>query len=57
MTNHQREYYKEYNKKALRRISLALNKERDRDIIDAIEKAGNGNAQAGIKAIIRSTLK
>lgn len=53
----QSEYYKKYNKKALRRISLALSLEKDKDIIEAIEKEGSGNLQAGVRSLIREAIR
>ena len=36
---------------------IALNKEKDRDIIEAIEFTGQGNIQQGVKLLIREALK
>ena len=35
------EYIKQYNKKYTKRVSLNLSKEKDKDIISAIETEGN----------------
>ena len=51
-----KDYIKKYSKEHLKRISLAFNLEKDKDILDAIEKAGNGNTQQGIKVLIRSAI-
>ena len=51
------EYIREYNKSHRERISLNLSKELESDIIDAIEIAGKGNKQAGIKRLIRKGIK
>lgn len=53
----QYEYYKEYNKKNCKRVSLNLSKEKDQDIIAAIETEGKGNIQAGVKSLIRRAIK
>lgn len=53
----QYEYYKEYNKKNCKRVSLNLSKEKDQDIISAIETEGKGNIQAGVKSLIRRAIK
>ena len=52
----QYEYYKEYNKKNCKRVSLNLSKEKDQDIIAAIETEGKGNIQAGVKSLIRRAI-
>ena len=51
------EYYREYNKKKLKRISLSLSLENDKDIIKAIETESPDNIQAGVKALIRKGIK
>ena len=53
----QYEYYKEYNKKNCKRVSLNLSKEKDQDIISAIETEGKGNIQAGVKRLIRKAIQ
>lgn len=53
----QYEYYKEYNKKNCKRVSLNLSKEKDQDIISAIETEGKGNIQAGVKSLIRRAIQ
>lgn len=52
-----KQYFKEYGQNNIKRFSLALNKEKDRDIIEAIMFTGNGNIQRGVKALIREALK
>lgn len=52
-----KEYYKEYNKKNLKRISLNLNKCTDYDIIKAIEQESPDNIQAGVKSLIRKGIE
>lgn len=52
-----KQYFKEYGQNNIKRFSLALNKEKDWDIIEAIMSAGNGNIQRGVKALIREALK
>jgi hypothetical protein len=47
------EYLKEYSKEKRIRISLNLSKETENDIIEAIEREGKGNKQAGVKSLIR----
>lgn len=51
------EYFKAYNKRAVKRISLCLSLEKDKDVIEAIEKEGKGNLQNGIRLLIREALK
>ena len=51
------EYIREYNKKYTKRVSLNLSKEKDKDIISAIETEGKGNIQAGVKLLIREAIK
>lgn len=52
----QYEYYREYNKKNCKRVSLNLSKEKDQDIISAIETEGKGNIQSGVKNLIRRAI-
>ena len=52
-----KQYFKEYGQNNIKRFSLALNKEKDRDIIEAIEFTGQGNIQQGVKLLIREALK
>ena len=47
------DYFREYSKNNLRRLSLNLSKMKDKDILDAIESEGKGNIQAGVKSLIR----
>lgn len=47
------QYYKDYNKRACKRVSLNLSKVRDQDIIEAIERESPDNIQAGVKSLIR----
>lgn len=51
------EYIKEYQRKYTKRISLNLSKEKDKDIISAIEREGKGNIQAGVKSLIRKGVR
>lgn len=51
------EYIKQYLKSKNVRISLNLSKEKDQDIIQAIEKERQGNKQAGVKSLIRKGIK
>ena len=52
-----KEYYKEYNKKNLTRVSLNLSNTKDRDIIKAIQQESPDNIQAGVKSLIRRAIK
>ena len=52
-TKYNTDYYREYNKKNLKRISLSLSLAKDQDIIKAIERESPDNIQAGIKRLIR----
>jgi hypothetical protein len=56
-TKYNTEYYREYNKKNLKRISLSLSLTKDQDIIKAIETESPDNIQAGVKALIRKGIK
>lgn len=49
-------YHIRYNTENVCRISLNLHRENDKDIIEAIERAGSGNKQAGVKSLIRKAL-
>ena len=51
-----REYFKEYNKRNRVRISLNLNKDTDKDLIEAIEKEDPKNKQAAIKTLLRKVI-
>ena len=48
-----KEYYKQYGEKHLRRISLNFSKEKDKDILEAIEQENPDNIQACVKSLIR----
>lgn len=52
----QKEYFKRYSKENLRRISLNLNLNKDKDILEAIEREDPDNIQRGIKTLIRRSL-
>ena len=56
-TKYNTEYYREYNKKNLKRISLSLSLAKDQDIIKEIETESPDNIQAGVKALIRKGIK
>lgn len=51
-----REYFKEYNRRNRVRISLNLNKDTDKDLIEAIEKEDPKNKQAAIKTLLRKVI-
>jgi hypothetical protein len=51
-----KDYYKEYNKKNLTRVSLNLSNTKDQDIIKAIERESPDNIQAGVKSLIRRAI-
>lgn len=53
----QYDYYREYNKKNCKRVSLNLSKEKDQDIIKAIERESPDNIQAGVKSLIRRAIQ
>lgn len=53
MDEQRKQYIKQYNKDRRVRISLNLSKECESDIIKAIEIAGDGNKQAGVKKLVR----
>lgn len=52
-----KEYFKEYSSKYLKRISLNLNKEKDKDILEAIEREDPDNIQRAIKKLIRKAIE
>lgn len=56
-TKYNTEYYREYNKKNLKRISLSLSLTNDQDIIKAIETESPDNIQAGVKSLIRKGIE
>lgn len=56
-TKYNTDYYREYNKKNLKRISLSLSLTNDQDIIKAIETESPDNMQAGVKSLIRKGIK
>ena len=51
------EYLKTYYKKSIRRFTLMLHRENDKDIIDAVERIGKGNKQKGFKLLVREGIK
>ena len=53
----QYDYYKEYNKKNCKRVSLNLSKEKDQDILKAIERESPDNIQAGVKSLISRAIQ
>lgn len=55
ISNKRNKYFREYNKSSLVRFSLNLNRESDRDIIEAIERS-SGSKQGAIKELIRRGL-
>lgn len=56
MTDKRNEYIQGYINSHYKRISLNLSKTKDKDILEAIEAAGKGNIQAGVKSLIRRSL-
>ena len=52
-----RAYFREYNKKSRVRISLNLNKDTDKDILEAIDKEDPTNKQAAVKILIRLAIE
>ena len=52
-----RAYFREYNKKSRVRISLNLNKDTDKDILEAIDKEDPRNKQAAVKMLIRLAIE
>ena len=51
------EYYKKYNKENRIRISLNFDKDKDRDVIKAINEEDPENKQKAVKAIIRRAIE
>ncbi len=56
-SQYNRDYYRQYNKSKLKRISLSLSLTNDQDIIKAIETESPDNIQAGVKSLIRKAIK
>ena len=52
-----KDYFKDYSKKNLTRVSLNLNNLNDQDIIKAIRQESPDNIQAGVKSLIRKGIK
>ena len=52
-----KDYFKDYSKKNLTRVSLNLNNTRDQDIIKAIQQESPDNIQAGVKSLIRRAIQ
>ena len=50
------QYFKAYGEKYLKRISLNLNKEKDKDILEAINKEDPDNIQRAVKKLIRKAI-
>ena len=50
------QYFKAYGEKYLKRISLNLNKEKDKDILEAIEREDPDNIQRAVKKLIRKAI-
>ena len=55
-SQYNRDYYRQYNKSKLKRISLSLSLINDQDIIKAIETESPDNIQAGVKSLIRKAI-
>ena len=51
------DYYKNYNKSNLTRISLNLSNTKDKDILQAIKTESPDNIQSGVKSLIRRAIK
>ena len=52
-----KDYFKDYSKKNLTRVSLNLNNLNDQDIIKAIKQESPDNMQAGVKSLIRKGIE
>ena len=50
------DYYKNYNKSNLTRISLNLSNTKDKDILQAIKTESPDNIQAGVTSLIRRAI-
>ena len=57
MNKRKYDYYKNYNKSNLTRISLNLSNTKDKDILQAIKTESPDNIQAGVKSLIRRAIK
>lgn len=57
MSQRKYDYYKNYNKSNLTRISLNLSNTKDKDILQAIKTESPDNIQAGVKSLIRRAIK
>ena len=56
MSKRKYDYYKNYNKSNLTRISLNLSNTKDKDILQAIKTESPDNIQAGVKSLIRRAI-
>ena len=56
MSQRKYDYYKNYNKSNLTRISLNLSNTKDKDILQAIKTESPDNIQAGVKSLIRRAI-
>ena len=52
-----KDYFKDYSKKNLKRVSLNLSNTKDKDILQAIKTESPDNIQAGVKSLIRRAIK
>ena len=57
MSQRKYDYYKNYNKSNLTRISLNLSNTKDKDILQAIKTESPDNIQSGVKSLIRRAIK
>ncbi len=57
ISRYDKNYYREYNKAKLKRVSLSLSLTKDQDIIKAIETESPDNIQAGVKSLIRKGVR
>lgn len=56
MTEKQSKYIQAYIKRKYKRVSVCLSLEKDKDIIEELERVSPGNLQKGVKILIRSSL-
>lgn len=57
MTEKQSKYIQEYIKRKYKRVSVCLSLEKDKDIIEELERVSPGNLQKGVKMLIRSAIE
>ena len=57
MTEKQSKYIQAYIKRKYKMVSVCLSLEKDKDIIEELERVSPGNLQKGVKMLIRSAIE